>query len=103
MLGVGEGVVSIQDPQLGQEQRMGGAGRVPLPGACIGMQRRISAWGMPEKSKKPKFPAGGQRGEQEETDFLMKPCPNSLPKGLGAGSYAQWQYLRGVEGPGACR
>lgn len=96
--------MSIQDPQLGQEQRMGGVGRVPLPGACLGMQRRISAWGMPKSGKKPKFPAGGQCGEQEETDFWMKPCLNSLPRGLGAGSYVQWQYVRGgVEGPGSCR
>lgn len=41
-------------------------------------------------------------GEQEETEFWMKPCLNSLPKGLGAGSYVEWQYV-GVEGPGSCR
>lgn len=52
----------------------------------------------PGESKKPKFPAGGQCREQEETNFLMKPCPN-LPR-TGAGGYAQWQYLRGVEARG---
>ena len=49
--------------------RMGRVGRVPLPGACVGMQRRISAWGMPKSGKKPKFPAGGQWGSRRRQTF----------------------------------
>ena len=48
---------------------MGRVGRVPLPGACVGMQRRISAWGMPKSGKKPKFPAGGQWGSRRRQTF----------------------------------
>ena len=88
--------MSIQDPQLGQEQRMGGVGCVPLPGACLGMQRRISAWGMPKSGKKPKFPAGGQCGEQEETDFWMKPCLNSFPGDWELGAMCSGSTCGGV-------
>ena len=75
---------------------MRGVGCVQLPGAGLGMQRRISAWGMPKSGKKPKFPAGGQCGEQEETDFWMKPCLNSFPGDWELGAMCSGSTCGGV-------